>query len=54
MGNNVVYASDLLLYSNGKAIKVFIKEHVYAALVVNKKIYVKFVHLTYSLVYQWK
>lgn len=43
MDNNVDCVSDHSLYSNGRVIGEFIKEHVYAIHAVKKRICVKFV-----------
>jgi hypothetical protein len=53
-GNNVEFVLGLLLYSNGKGIRVFIKEPVFAVLVVKIKIFVKSALSTYNLDFQWK
>jgi hypothetical protein len=44
MDNNVEFVLDHLQYLNGKEIVGFIKELVFVNHVVNKKIFVKFVH----------
>lgn len=42
MGNNVVSASGLSLYSNGKGIEEFISAHAYVQVVVSKRIFAKY------------
>ena len=49
MGNNAEYVSVPSLSSSGKEIEEFIKELVYANFVVKRRIFVKFVHLIWSL-----
>lgn len=49
MANSVEFVLGHLLYSNGKEIEEYISELVCVSLVVNKKMYVKFVHLICSL-----
>jgi hypothetical protein len=51
-GNNVEFVLGLLQYLNGRETEVFIKERVSVNHVVNRKIYVKFVHWIYSLGYR--
>ena len=44
MVNSVDFALDPLLYSSGRGIEEFIKEHVFVICAVNKKISVKYAH----------
>jgi hypothetical protein len=53
MGNNVEYVLGHLLFLNGREIEGFIKEHVFAIHVANRKIFAKFVLLICNLDYRW-
>jgi hypothetical protein len=54
MDKNAEYAFDHSQYSNGRVIVAFIKEHLFAKDVANRRISVKFARLIFNSVCLWK
>lgn len=54
MVNNAEYALDRSQFSSGKATEEYTSVHVFVSHAAKTKIFVRFVHWTYSSDYRWK